>query len=213
MKILSCNTGAPQEYELNGVKFKTSMVRHPQKQIQVTTLRVLGDAFAGPHIHGTEEAVVYALSADRYDKDWTDFLGRKAAYGLFGENLTVDLLREEDFKIDDIWTVGTTVLKVTGPRYPCNRLNFVTGNPDMRDTFAARAWPGVYFRVIQEGVVTAGDTLQLQSRTQDQLSVKDVYLAMYAAEKKAPRGPEVDRVLGYTPLWFRYRDKVKAVYN
>ena len=127
MNILSVNTGIPQSYTLDGVSLETSMVRTPQDKIIVESKRVVGDIFKGYTIHGVPEAAVYALSVDRYDY-WSEFLGYKVGIGFFGENLSVDKLREEEFFLNDEFKVGSTVLQVTGPRYPCNRLNFVSGN-------------------------------------------------------------------------------------
>jgi MOSC domain-containing protein YiiM len=212
MKIVSCNVGVPQLYEFEGQSVSTSMVRLPQKSILVKTQQVQGDAFAGPHLHGTPEAVVYALSTESY-VHWSKALSRPMNLGHFGENLSIEALREEDFYIDDLWQAGTATLKVTGPRYPCNRLNFVTQRSDMRQLFAEYAKPGVYFSVVHEGVIHPGDELKLIQRVQDQLHVLDVYWAMRASEKKSERIPSVDKVLNYPPLWSRYRDRVAQQFS
>ena len=211
MKIISCNVGIPKEYEFQGQKLKTSIVRSPQNTIEVKFRQVQGDAFSGPHVHGTLEAVVYALSTESYAY-WSKTLSQKIPLGFFGENLSVETLKEENFYIDDIWQAGTTKLKVTGPRYPCNRLNFVTQNSDMRELFANYAKPGVYFSVIEEGNINPGDELKLLTRVQNNLHVLDVYTAMRSAEKKSPRNESVEKVLSYSPLWFRYRDRVSKEY-
>ncbi|MFN9066141.1 MAG: MOSC domain-containing protein [Bdellovibrionales bacterium] len=144
MNIVSCNVGVPQNYEFEGKTVSTSMIRHPQNSIQVKTLQVQGDVFTSPQLHGTPETVVYALSTESYSH-WSKALSQPMKLGHFGENLSVEGLLEESFYIDDIWQAGTTKLKVTGPRYPCNRLKFVTKRSDMRELIAEYAKTGVYF--------------------------------------------------------------------
>lgn len=212
MKIKSCNTGVPQFYEFQGTRLKTSMVRSPQKKIWIGKTQVQGDEFAGPAVHGTKEAVVYALSIESYS-NWSQILDRPVPLGFFGENLSVEGLKETDFFIDDIWGVGDVRLLVTGPRYPCNRLNFVTQRSDMRDLFAEKAWPGVYFSVLSEGFIEPNDELVLQERKQSSLNVNDVFLAMRSVERKEPKNIHVERALAYSPLWDRFQDKIKKHYG
>ena len=211
MNILSVNTGIPQSYTLDGVTLKTSMVRTPQEKIIVESKQVVGDIFAGPNIHGVPEAVVYALSIDRYDY-WSEFLGYKVGIGFFGENLSVDKLREEDFFLDDEFKVGTTLLKVTGPRYPCNRLNFASGNKHTRDQFAEKAWPGVYFQVLQEGEIKKGDTLVLKKRVQSEISVHELFLALRSLERREPKNDSIIKIMKSSHVLPKYITKLGKFY-
>jgi MOSC domain-containing protein YiiM len=212
MKILSVNTGAPQELSFNGVTLKTSMIRTAQAKIEIKFLQVQGDEFFGKTIHGTPDCVVYALCADKY-KQWESKLKRPMPWGIFGENLTIDLMNEDDFKINDEYQAGSALLRVTGPRYPCNRLNFVTGIDGMRELFRDQAWPGVYFEVMTEGEVKAGDELILKKRTQSEVSVKDLFLSIRATEIKAPKDETITRVLATNFILERHMKRIRAQYT
>lgn len=211
MKILSVNTGVPKSYTLDGMTIETSMVRTPQDKIQVQFNRVVGDIFNGSAFHGVPEAVVYAFSLDRYQY-WSDFLGYKVGYGFFGENLSVDNLREEDFFLNDEYEVGTTLLRATGPRYPCNRLNFTTGNKYTQKQFAEVAWPGVYFEVLKEGEIKPGDQLILKKRTQNEVSVLDLFLALRSLERREPLNEQIQKVKNSTAILEKYRTKLRKIY-
>ncbi len=154
MKVVSTNVGKPQKYTLDDVTIATSMVRHSVPEIQIHTLRVEGDEFANADFHGTADAVVYALSADRYP-EWEKFLNNSCPLGQLGENLSIDKLREEDFYLGDEYQVGTALLRATGPRYPCNKLNYSSGDKRLQREFEARDWCGIYFEVINEGKAKA----------------------------------------------------------
>lgn len=212
MKILSVNTGAPKQITFNGTTLKTSMVREPQKKIQIDFKQVQGDEFFGKQIHGIPDCVVYALCAEKYQQ-WEKILNRKMPWGIFGENLTVDQMDEHDFKINDIYTVGSAELRVTGPRYPCNRLNFVTQIEGMREKFRDQAWPGVYFEVIEEGSAQAGDELKLKSREQSDISVRELFQAIRASELKAPKSALIEKVMQADFILPRHLIRIKSVYS
>lgn len=120
--------------------------------------RVEGDTFAVPKIHGIREAVVYAFSSKAFAT-----LGRlyeqEIQAGNVGENLTLEELHEAEFVIGDEYEVGETRLRVSGPRYPCNRLNFCFQRDDAMKLFAEHRRPGVYFEVLREGKIQVGDQL------------------------------------------------------
>lgn len=211
MKILSVNTGVPRELSFNGVTLKTSMIRNPQSKIQIHFKQVQGDEFFGKQIHGIPDCVVYALCAEKY-KQWEKILDRKMPWGIFGENLTVDKMEENDFKINDEYALGTALLRVTGPRYPCNRLNFVTQLDGMREKFRDQGWPGVYFEVLHEGEAKAGDELILKKRHQSDISVSDLFQSIRAAEINAAKNPVIEKILAADYILERHVKKIRSVY-
>lgn len=211
IKILSVNTGVPRSYTLDGVTLETSMIRVPQDKIYVETRRVVGDIFSGSNIHGVPEAVVYALSLDRYDY-WSTYLGYKVGIGFFGENLSIDILREEEIFLGDEFIAGTTALRVTGPRYPCNRLNFVSNNKNTRDHFAEKAWPGVYFEVIKQGEISPKNQLLLKKRVQDKVSVQDLFLALRSLERREPLNDNILKVKDSPHVLDKYKLKIRKFY-
>ena len=211
MKILSTNVGRPAEHQFEGKSIQTSMIRHSISEIKISKTQVIGDEFLSPNMHGTPDTVVYAYGADQY-LAWEKILNRKMPWGIFGENLTLDTLDDSHFKIDDTYQVGTAVLQVTGPRYPCTRLNFVLQKTDMRETFRDQKRPGVYFRVIQEGSTKPGDELKLLNRTQEQISNQDIFDSLRAAELNLPKPSFVDSVLAHPGLLPNWRTRIEKTY-
>jgi MOSC domain-containing protein YiiM len=94
--------------------------------------------------------------------------------GIFGENFTITGLREEEVNIGNLFAIGTVKLMVTQPRLPCYKLGIRFGRPDMVKRFLASRRTGFYFRVLQEGEVGAGDTLELVSRDDNNITVADI---------------------------------------
>lgn len=207
MKVVSTNVGKPKNYTLDGVTISTSMIRHSVPEITINKLRVEGDEFTNPEFHGDFDAVVYALSADRYP-EWEKFLNKSFPIGNLGENLTIDKLREEDFYLGDEYQVGTALLRATGPRYPCNKLNYSSGDKRLQREFESRDWCGIYFEVIKEGKAKAGDELKLVKRVQDQVTVLDLYQAMRAKKKSQRDDVKSAKLLACPQLLEKYHKRV-----
>ncbi len=64
---------------------------------------------------------------------------------------------------------------VTQPRLPCYKLGIRFGRDDIIKRFMASARPGIYLRVLQEGEVGAGDTIERTSRDDGQVTVSDIF--------------------------------------
>lgn len=174
-KVLSTNTGTPKEYSFGGTTIRSSMSRSPVVEgIQVTFQRVVGDEFDAAKIHGIRETVVYALASDFYPS-FSKSLDRPVAVGSFGENLTMNHLDEKSVMIGDEYEIGSVQLRVTGPRSPCNRLNFAFQSKSAQETFVDFGRPGVYFEVLSEGQIHTGDVLKFVKSHNSSYSVADLF--------------------------------------
>jgi MOSC domain-containing protein YiiM len=175
MRVISTNVGKPRFYEFKGATVQSSMRRQPTAgEIRVYFDRVEGDGFAVPAFHGIKEAVVYAFSAATFAE-----LGRlytqDVRAGNVGENLTMDELLESEIMVGDEFEIGDVRLRATGPRYPCNRLNFCFQRENAMDLFANYRRPGVYFEVLREGLIRKGDAMKLVKSAGGRLSVLDLF--------------------------------------
>ncbi|WP_366933877.1 MOSC domain-containing protein [Nostoc sp. NMS9] len=70
--------------------------------------------------------------------------------------------------------IGTVKLMVIQPRLPCYKPGIRFGRPDIIKRFLASRRTGFYFRVLQEGEVGAGDTLELVSRDDNNITVANI---------------------------------------
>ena len=66
--------------------------------------------------------------------------------------------------IGERWAVGSTLLEVAQPRFPCFKLGLRMGDPRFLKRFAAAGRPGAYLRVIEEGDIGAGDAIEVVAR-------------------------------------------------
>lgn len=190
MKVLSTNTGRPQTYTFQDLTVRSSMRRESVPAgIQVHFKGVDGDEFSSPQLHGVNSSAVYAYSAATFP-EWSIRYQQQVSAGNFGENLTVDEIDENQFFAGDEWTVGSVRLRVSGPRYPCNRLNACFQRADAMHLFAEVRRPGVYFEVVNEGFIRPGDELVLARSSGQRWSVIQIF-DLLTARKLPPYAEDV----------------------
>jgi len=175
MRVISVNVGRPREVEWHGRRVLTSIWKSPVAgPVRVTTLNLDGDAQSDLSVHGGPEKAVYGYPAEHYD-DWRRELSLETLpWGAFGENLTTSGLREQDLAIGDRIRVGSVELMVTQPRMPCFKLGIRFGRDDLVKRFLRSGRSGFYFAVVEEGSLTAGDSLQFTAREPHGVTVADL---------------------------------------
>ncbi len=160
-RILSVQVGGPRTCTWLGRELVTSIFKHPVAgPVAVRFHNLEGDDQSDRKSHGGADKAVYAYA--REDEDWWQSeLGRPEDNGLFGENLTTLGLDLTNAFIGQIWRVGTAVLQVTEPRTPCWKLGVRLQDPAFPRRAARSRRPGVLLRILQEGVLQAGDRIVL----------------------------------------------------
>jgi MOSC domain-containing protein YiiM len=127
---------------------------------------------------------------------------------MFGENFTTEGLLEEAIYIGDKFRIGEAEVMVTEPRMPCYKLGIKFGRADIIKRFLASRRTGFYFAVVREGMVGAGDAVELIGREQQKISVADI-TRLYAFEKddlkSLRRAIEVDSLPDNWKGYFRHQ--------
>jgi MOSC domain-containing protein YiiM len=174
MTIETVSVGGPRVVRWQGRDVRTSIFKTPVAgRVMVRRHNVDGDRQSDPTVHGGEYKAVYAYAAEDYGW-WRRALGRDLEPANFGENLGVRGLSGCDVHIGDVFRAGEAELEATEPRLPCYKLGLRFGDPQMVKTFAdARRW-GVYFRVVKEGAVAAGDSFEKIREDPARIPVADV---------------------------------------
>ena len=175
MRILSVNVGLPREVTWQGKLVTTGIFKEPVKApIMLRKLNLDGDRQADLIVHGGVTKAVYAYPSEHYAFWRAELPGMDLPWGMFGENLTTEGLLEAAVYIGDRFRVGETELMVTEPRMPCYKLGIKFGRADIIKRFLASRRSGFYSAVVREGMVGAGDTMELIRREQQEISVADI---------------------------------------
>jgi MOSC domain-containing protein YiiM len=186
MQLISVNVGLPREVAWKGRTASTGIFKEPvSDRVMVRSLNLDGDGQADLTVHGGLDKAVYAYPFEHYDYWRSELPDMDLPLGIFGENFTTTGLTEAEVNIGDRFRIGNLILMVTQPRMPCYKLGIRFGRPDMVKRFLASRRTGFYFRVLQEGEVGVGDTLELVSRDDQHITVADI-TQLYVHEEDNP---------------------------
>ncbi|WP_193106873.1 MOSC domain-containing protein [Brachybacterium sp. FME24] len=142
--------------------------------VRLGELGLYADVQADRAHHGGPDQAVYAIDAVE-SAHWSSELGREVAPGGLGENLLIDGLAVDDLEIGARVRAGTALLEVTAPRTPCMTFQRWMGTDDFRAQYHQRGRTGVYFRVIETGEITAGDTFLVELTPDHGVTVAATY--------------------------------------
>lgn len=175
MKVLSVNVGRPRSVAWKGGVVTTGIFKSPvDGPVRVDRSGLEGDGQADLSVHGGEFKAVYAYPVEHYAY-WRDRQpGMDDGHGVFGENLTVAGLLEEDVRIGDRFRIGSVELLATDPRFPCHKLGIRFGDESMVKRFLDSGRSGIYFSVAAEGELQAGDAIERVGRGPSALTIADV---------------------------------------
>jgi MOSC domain-containing protein YiiM len=174
MQVDSVNVSEARTVEYDGAEVRTGIFKTPVAgRVPLRGVNLAGDDQADRAVHGGPDRAIYAYAAEDYGW-WRESEGRTVAPGTFGENLTLRGVDVSNAVIGERWRVGSTVLRVTSPRVPCNKLAMAMRDPKFVKAFARALRPGTYLAVETEGDIAAGDPVEILSRPGHGLSVADV---------------------------------------
>lgn len=175
MKVISLNVGRPRLVLDHGREVSTGIFKAPVAgAVMLRQLNLDGDRQADLANHGGANKAVYAYPSEHYEFWRGELPGVELTWANFGENLTTEGLLESEARIGDRYRIGGAVLKVAQPRIPCYKLGIRLGRDDMPKRFLANGRSGIYFSVVEEGLVSAGDAIELIERDPHGITVADV---------------------------------------
>jgi len=180
MRLVSINTSRPKPIIYNGKEVLSGIFKQAVKgSVFVSKKNLEGDGQADLLNHGGEHKAVYGFSHNHYAY-WREVLeSPDLAIGVFGENLTITNLDEEQLYIGDQLRIGDLILEVSQPRVPCYKLGVSLKNKQAPQMFTNHFETGVYFRVKQEGSICTNDTVEVIKRSAHAISVKSLFRAYF----------------------------------
>lgn len=141
-----------------------------------------GDAQGDREAHGGFDKAVHHYALEHYPH-WREELPhadvRLRTTGAFGENFSTRGWTEQDICLGDVIEVGTAKVEVSHGRQPCSKLNtrFATADMSVRVTRTGRS--GWYYRVVEEGFVSAGDPMTIVARPHPEWTIARLFAALF----------------------------------
>jgi MOSC domain-containing protein YiiM len=182
MKIVSVNVGQPRKVLWKDLEVVTGIFKSPvEGPVMLRRLNLDGDGQADLENHGGRSKAVYAYPAEHYEAWRQELPELDLPWGAFGENLTVEGLKEGKACLGDHFRFGQATLVVTQPRFPCYKLGLRLGRDDMVKRFLQSNRSGVYFSVLEEGFVASGDPVERIKEDEGRISVLELNRAYTGA--------------------------------
>lgn len=180
--ILAIHVGCPAELQCDGRSVLSAIYKQTVTgPVMVRSLNLDGDQQADLKVHGGLDKAAYCYPSEHYAA-WSRELGRPLDFGFFGENLTLSGLREEALHIGDVLSIGDAVLQVSQPRLPCFKLGIKFGDQRFVARFLQSRRCGFYCRVLREGMIEAGQSIEIVEQAESHLTIAQ---SMAAALKGA----------------------------
>ncbi|MDQ2774846.1 MAG: MOSC domain-containing protein [Acidobacteriota bacterium] len=185
-RIVSVNVGGPKRVQVGDTTVLTSIFKASVRgRVAVVQHNIEGDRQSDLTAHGGPYKAVYSYPLEHYPF-WKDQLPEMDfPHGVFGENLTTEGLLEDTVCIGDEFHIGSAVLRVTQPRMPCYKLGIRFGRPDMVKRFWQSGRSGIYFSIVEEGHLAAGDPIAKHADGPEAVTVADV-VRLYRGDERNP---------------------------
>jgi MOSC domain-containing protein YiiM len=201
MIVQALNIGLPKKELFQGKQFFTGMCKKPVTgPLLLTKQGFAGDGVGDRKHHGGFDKAVCVYSLDHYAY-FEGVLGILLPKAAFGENFSVAGLSEDEVCIGDLFKAGTAVVQVSQPRQPCTTLAARYGKSDFVKLVSDSGRTGFYFRVIEEGKVKAGDSLDLVERDLCRVSVAFANQIFYHDRKNREGIEKVLAVPALSEAW------------
>lgn len=206
--LISVNVGLPKDVAWQGQVVYTSVWKAPVTgRVMLRRLNIDGDGQGDLKGHGGEHRAVMVYQTESY-RYWEAFLGRPPLEpGSFGENLTVDGLPDDEVCIGDRFRIGGALLEVTQPRVTCYRVGIRMEEPRMPSLLVSHKRPGFYCRVIEEGLIGAGDVIT-RERTGSDVSITEIDALLYLSDHSHDA---LERAISVPALSAGWRQSLEAM--
>jgi len=183
MRLISVNIGQKRTQQKGSELETTGIYKIPTGEpVEIRSLGIEDDFICDKKNHGGPDQAIYVYGAADYAW-WSKELGKELGPGTFGDNLTISDLESTDFNIGDRLHVGPVVLEVTAPRIPCSTLAARMGEPQFVKKYSRAERPGLYCRVVREGLVRAGDEVKVERYQGETISILQMFRDYYDKHK------------------------------
>jgi len=194
--LRSVNVGQPRSE--TGTREERTAIRKAAVAgpLRAHRLGIDGDRVGSPDVHGGPDMAVYAFAREDLDR-WGAALGRELPDGQFGENLTTYGIDVNEALVGERWRIGGALFEVAKVRIPCNTFKEWMGESGVDNAgwvrrFTEDVRPGPYLRVLEEGLVAAGDPIEVVHRPAHGLTVSFMFRALTTERHLAPELLRID---------------------
>jgi MOSC domain-containing protein YiiM len=155
---------------------ETAIEKHPvNTRLYLSLEGLAGDECADKLYHGGLERALHQYPAEHYAY-WQDKYNSDNQWqaGGMGENLSSTGMTELTVFLGDRYQWGEAIIEVSQPRSPCFKLNKRWGIENLSVAMQEVSRCGWLYRVIQPGMVSVNDPLELIARVENAMTINTV---------------------------------------
>ncbi len=162
------------------INVETGFDKQPVSSVNVNLFGIIGDHQVHSS-HGGEDRALLQFDSRHYAELGKTFPNSRnyLVNGGFGENLVVAGMNEHNMCIGDKVAIGNMLLELSQPRPPCFKLNHRFNEPTMALYTQNNAKTGWFYRVLNEGIILAGDPIRVIERPHPEWPVARVQHYLY----------------------------------
>lgn len=173
--------GKPKPFRADGTM--SAMAREPVNgPVMLRKLGFESDQVGDPTVHGGEDKALHLYQAEHYPYWIAEFANGPVGHhplldhaGAFGENISASGLTEAKVRIGDRFRMGKALVEISQGRQPCWKIDHHFGTVGITAAFIRTGRCGLYFRVIEEGEVAAGDRIEQVEQARHEWTVERTF--------------------------------------
>lgn len=208
MVLVSIQIGAACDYPPAGTPpglnrpWRSAILKIPVSgSVRLGPLGLEGDTQVDRRYHGGPDRALLAYSADNYTRWREDGDLPAFPFGAFGENLTIEGLDETSVCIGDIYRIAAIRVEVSQPRQPCANLARRWQRPDLPERVRRTGRSGWYLRVLNPGVIEAGQPIQREVCPHPAWSIARASQVMQSRLERRAEAEELASLEPLSPGW------------
>ncbi len=181
--------------QMRNLSVQTGIYKQPRKEKVFCSFTGLESDEHDLTFHGGVDKAVHQYFPGHYAAWKSEFPDQAHNFmiGGFGENLVGDgNMNERNVCIGDVVRIGSVLLQVSLPRQPCFKL----GHRFEIKGFASQTWKksrtGWYYRVLEEGWMGVGDTIEIVERKWPDWTIERVQEYLHRNKKNLEKLLEVN---------------------
>lgn len=169
-EILFLNVGLPEIKNWNGKAEHSAIGKRSVPEAFLSNEAFHGDGVAATEFHGGPDRAVCFYPIEHYSQ-WAREFETDIEPPSFGENISVNGMKEADIYIGDIFRLGNATIQVSQGRIPCSKISKNNQIGQLLKRVVETGYTGYFFRVLEEGMVFADSEITLVERKQNTFSV------------------------------------------
>lgn len=169
-EILFLNVGLPEIKNWNGKAEHSAIGKRSVPEAFLSKEAFHGDGVAATEFHGGPDRAVCFYPIEHYSQ-WAREFETDIEPPSFGENISVNGMKEADIYIGDIFRLGNATIQVSQGRIPCSKISKNNQIGQLLKRVVETGYTGYFFRVLEEGMVFADSEITLVERKQNTFSV------------------------------------------